>query len=269
MTAGSSLATDELLRAHRNLVDSSRQFFGLDPGAAVEAEPGWLFGAGSAPHPVISNAAFRRDDEVDAEEFIARASEFFAARDRRFSVWIRAGLPDDEDLAAAAETAGFQAVFEMPEMLLSSEELEPEPEPPGVELRRLGDADEAPDFWVVAKEAYATNGFPPEVFAGYTNHAGLLADNVVAFIARVEGEPASIAMTIVSDEVAGIYWVGSRERARGLGLGRAVTVAATNAGLELGAEIASLQASPMGMPIYAKLGYEVVYDYRLMMSPRA
>ena len=98
---------------------------------------------------------------------------------------------------------------------------------------------------------------------------GLLAENAAAFIAYLDGEPASIAMAIASDEVAGIYWVGSLERARGLGLGRAVTVAATNAGLELGGKIASLQASPMGRPIYAKLGYETVYDYRLLTSPRA
>lgn len=260
------MAADELQRAHLNLVDSSRRFFELDPGAAIEAEPGWLFGAGSAAHPVISNAVFRRDDEVDAAELIARANEFFAARERGFSVWVRAGWPEDEDLAAAAEAAGFQAVYEMPEMVLHGR-LEPVPLPTGVELRKLGEESEAGDFWAVAKEAYATNGFPPEVLAGYTNHAGLLADDVAAFIGRVEGEPASIAMTIVSDNVAGIYWVGSRERARGLGLGRAVTVAATNAGLELGAEIASLQASPMGKPIYLKLGYETVFDYRLLMSP--
>jgi hypothetical protein len=239
------LAADELRRAHLNLVDSSRLFYELDSGATIEAEPGWLFGAGSASHPVISNAAFRRDDEVDATDFIARARAFFATRKRDFSIWVRAGQQEDEDLAEAAEAAGFQAVFEMPEMLLSSKRPEPEPMPSGAELRKLSDESEAPDFWTVAKEAYATNGFPPEVFAGYTNHAGLLADNV-----------------------AGIYWVGSRERARGHGLGRAVTVAATNAGLELGAEIASLQASPMGRPIYAKLGYEAVYDYRLMVSPQ-
>jgi len=260
------LAADELRRAHRNLVDSSRQFFELDPGAAIEAEPGWLFGAGSASHPVISNAAFRRDEEVDATEFLTRAGEFFASRGRGFSIWVRAGRPEDDDLAAAAEAAGFQAVFEMPEMVLRSGRLEPPPAP--AEVRKLSDEGEAADFWAVAKDAYLTNGFPPEVFAGYTNHAGLLADNVAVFIARVDGEPASIAMTIVSDGVAGIYWVGSRESARGLGLGRTVTVAATNAGLELGAEFASLQASPMGRPIYVKLGYEVVYDYRLMMSPR-
>ncbi|MDX6608337.1 MAG: hypothetical protein QOF85_262 [Solirubrobacterales bacterium] len=256
----------ELERAHSNLVDSSRQFFELDPGAAIEAKPGWLFGAGSSTHPVISNAAFRRDDSVDGEDFVVRANEFFAVRRRGFSIWVRAGQAADSDLAAAAEAAGFQAVYEMPEMLLG-EDLSTEPLPAGTELRRLSDEDEAPGFWQVAKEAYMSNGFPPEVFAGYTNHSGLLAENVAAFAIHLDGKPASIAMTIVSHGVAGIYWVGSLERARGLGLGRAVTVAATNAGLALGAEIASLQASPMGRPIYAKLGYETAFDYRLLMSP--
>jgi GNAT superfamily N-acetyltransferase len=260
------LLDSELERAHLNLVDSSRQFFELDPGAAIEAEPAWLFGAGSSTHPVISNAAFRRDDSIDAGDFVARASEFFAKKKRGFSIWVRAGQAADHDLAAAAEAAGFQTVYEMPEMILR-EELATEPTPAGVELRRLSDEDEAPGFWQVAKAAYASNGFPPEVFAGYTNRSGLLAENVAAFIAYLDDEPISIAMTIVSHGVAGIYWVGSLERARGLGLGRAVTAAATNAGLALGAEIASLQASPMGKPIYAKLGYETAFDYRLLMSP--
>lgn len=260
------MASSQLGRAHLNLVDSSRQFFELDPNAAIEAEPGWLFGAGSATHPVISNAAFRRDDEIEAEDFIARAKEFFAARGRGFSIWIRAGQAADDDLAAVAEAAGFRAVFETPEMILGNEPTR-EPLPAGAELRRLATEDEAPGFWQVAKEAYASNGFPPEVFAGYTDHSGLLAENVVTFIVYLGGEPASIAMTIVSHGVAGIYWVGSTERARGQGLGRAVTVAATNAGLALDAEIASLQASPMGKPIYTKLGYETAFDYRLLMSP--
>ncbi len=261
------MAADGATRAHLNLVDSSRQFFELDPNAAIEAEPGWLLGAGSCAHPVISNAAFRRDDGIAGAEFVSRARDFFAPLGRRFSIWARAGQAADRDLVDAAEAAGFQAVYEMPEMLLRSD-LEAQPLPTGTELNRLRDPDEAPDFWDVAKAAYASNGFPPEVFAGYTDHSGLLAENVATFVARIDGEPVSIAMTIVSHDVAGIYWVGSLERARGQGLGRAVTVAATNAGFEKGAEIASLQASPMGKPIYVKLGYQTVFDYRLLISPQ-
>jgi ribosomal protein S18 acetylase RimI-like enzyme len=260
------LAGSETERAHLNLVDSSRLFYEVDQGAAIEAEPGWLFGAGSATHPVISNAAFRRDDGVDAEDFLTRAREFFAPRSRRFSIWLRADQPADQDLATAAEAAGFQAVYEMPEMLLDAP-LATEPLPAGAELRQLVDPGQMPDYWLVAKAAYLTNDFPPEIFAGYTRHEALLGEDVAAFVAYLEGEPVSIAMTIVNNGVAGIYWVGSLEQARGQGLGRAVTVAATNAGFALGGEVASLQASPLGRPIYAKLGYETAFDYRLLISP--
>lgn len=260
------MAANPLQRAHLNLLDSSRQFFELDPGAAIEAEPGWLFGAGSSTHPVISNGAFRRDDNVDAEEFVARAKEFFTARKRGFSVWVRGGQAEDRDLVTAAEAAGLQLVYEMPEMTLA-EKLEPPQLPAGAELRRLTEVEQANDFWRVAIASYSSIGFPPEVFAGYTNHAGLLAENVVAFLALLDGEPVGIAMTMVSHGVAGIYWVGSLEQARGKGIGRAVTVAATNAGFDLGADVASLQASPMGKPIYLELGYETAFEYQMLMSP--
>jgi ribosomal protein S18 acetylase RimI-like enzyme len=253
-------------RAHLNLVDSSRQLFELDPGAIIEAESGWLFGAGSHPHPVISNAAFRVDDGVDGAELIARAQAFFGERGRGFSVWVRGGEAADRDLVAAAEAAGLQSVYEMPEMILARR-VEARPLPRGAELRRLDSDRDAEEYWRIAAASYADLGFPPEVFGFYEDRAGLRAENVGAFIAYLDGKPVSVAMTIVSHDVAGVYWVGSLEEARGRGLGRAATAAATNAGFEMGAEHASLQASPMGKPIYSAMGYEAVYDYRLLMSP--
>jgi len=47
------------------------------------------------------------------------------------------------------------------------------------------------------------------------------------------------------------------------GLGEAVTRAVTNAGFDLGARINTLQASPMGAPIYLRMGYQTVFDYRV------
>jgi hypothetical protein len=77
--------------AHLNLVASSRQLFKLDSGAKIEAEPRWLFGAGSSAHPTISNAAFRIDDGLDPALLLERARAFFGSQDRGFSLWTRAG----------------------------------------------------------------------------------------------------------------------------------------------------------------------------------
>lgn len=253
-------------RAHLNLIDSSRQLFELDPGAKVEAEQGWLFGAGRSSHPAISNAAFRIDDGIDPAMLLQRARGFFGDLGRGFSLWARDGAPEDRGLIAAAEAAGLGEVFAMPEMVLERRAEEGDL-PDGVELRRLSSADEAEDYWGVATVAYASVGFPPEIFAFYEDHDGLLAGNAAAFVAYMDGEPVSIAMTIVSHGVAGIYWVGSVEQARGQGLGGALTAAAVNAGFDLGAELASLQASPMGESVYRGMGFETICSYRLLMSP--
>lgn len=152
----------------------------------------------------------------------------------------------------------------MPEMLLDRR-ADSSPPPAAVELRRVATSEDAAGFWRVAASAYLSNGFPPEVFAYYDTHEGLWADNVAAFLAYLEGQPASIAMTIVTNDVAGIYCVGTTEEARGRGLARTLTATAVNAGFDMGAEIASLQASPMGKPIYREMGFARIFDYRLLM----
>jgi ribosomal protein S18 acetylase RimI-like enzyme len=254
--------------AHLNLIDSSRQLFELDPGAEIEVGSGWVFGAGRSPHPVISNAAFRVDDELDPSELLQRAQAFFAPRERGFAVWARDGVAEDRDLIDAAKAAGLKEVYAMPEMVLDHR-AEIHPLPTGVELRRVVSASDAADYWEVATGAYASIGFPPEIFAFYENHDGLTADNAATFIADLDGRPAGIAMTIVSHGVAGIYWVGTSDEARGRGLGWTVTATAVNAGFDMGAEIASLQASPMGESLYLRMGFETIFSYQLLMSTPA
>jgi ribosomal protein S18 acetylase RimI-like enzyme len=251
--------------AHLNLIDSSRQLFELDPGAEIEVGSGWVFGAGRSPHPVISNAAFRVDDELDPGVLLERAQAFFASRERGFAVWARDGTTEDRDLIDAAKTAGLKEVYAMPEMVLNRR-AEVHPPPVGVALRRVASASDAADYWRVATGAYASIGFPPEIFAFYENHDGLTAGNAAAFIADLDGHPAGIAMTIVSHGVAGIYWVGTSNDARGRGLGWTVTATAVNAGFDMGAEIASLQASPMGESLYLRMGFETIFSYQLLMS---
>jgi hypothetical protein len=144
--------------AHLNLIDSSRQLFELDPGAEIEVGPGWVFGAGRSPHPVISNAAFRVDDELNPGELLERAQAFFAPRGRGFAVWGRDGVAADRDLIDAAEAAGLKEVFAMPEMVLERR-AETHPLPAGARLRRVASADDAADYWRVATGAYASIGF--------------------------------------------------------------------------------------------------------------
>jgi GNAT superfamily N-acetyltransferase len=96
------------------------------------------------------------------------------------------------------------------------------------------------------------------------------------YVARVDGQPASCLATIDHEPVAGadgpdcgIYWVATPEEFRGRGLsGRLLHTALTEA-RERGCATSSLQASSMGEPIYAKLGYQSPYRFHLYERRRA
>jgi predicted acetyltransferase len=68
--------------------------------------------------------------------------------------------------------------------------------------------------------------------------------------------------------VAGIAWVGTIPECRNRGFGEAVTWAAVREGLRRGACFANLQASPMGRPIYERMGFITPTSYRVMVARR-
>lgn len=81
-------------------------------------------------------------------------------------------------------------------------------------------------------------------------------------------EPVSAVMTVISECVAGIYWVGILEKIRGQGLGSFATQIATNTGFDSGKNAVVLQASELGESVYTRLGYQTVTGYRTYTAKR-
>jgi GNAT superfamily N-acetyltransferase len=227
-------------------------------GGAVLDEDGVMLYAGAHPLPVLVNGVMRTGDGPDATDVLARADAFFAARGRGYTISIRAHA--DPDLLDAATAAGLTPFGSPPAMILEGRLADTDP-PGDVTLARVADADDVADFAAVSGAAYATYGMPPDVTPAILVREVVVAPHVVAFLARIAGKPVAAAMTIVTHGVAGIYWVGTVPEARGHGLAELVTRAATNAGFDLGARVASLQASPMGEPVYRRMGYVEVTRY--------
>src|SRR5262249_31283060 len=140
-----------------------------------------------------TNVAFRTDDRLEPGELLSRAGDFFDERGRRFALWARRGLAEDEELIATAEARGFANVYEMPAMVLAGRAAEPTLAD-GVALRPLRSAEDAGHYWRIASEAYRDNGFPPEVFGHYEGLELLAAPDgeAAAFLADLDGEPAGI-----------------------------------------------------------------------------
>jgi GNAT superfamily N-acetyltransferase len=79
-------------------------------------------------------------------------------------------------------------------------------------------------------------------------------------VARLDGVPVGCAAGVALDGVMGVYNVGTLEKARRQGVGRAVTTALLRIGREAGCHSAVLHASEMGYPVYEALGFEHVTD---------
>jgi len=101
----------------------------------------------------------------------------------------------------------------------------------------------------------------------FSSSADIDEADTVAVIASVDGRDAAAAMVNVIDGMGYVGWVGTLPAFRRRGLGELVSRAATNAAFERGADIVALEASSMGLPLYARMGYETVGIDRIWLPP--
>ena len=254
--------TDLADLGHRTLMTYSRALTAWSSRGGWRERHGVLACNSGSWIPIIANAAFRTDDAVAPAALLDQAEEYFGALGRGYSIKVRDSGMDD-DLRAACEARGLAAFGEpAPEMVCRAPLAVPALAG-DVVLRRVEDEAGVADFCRINGEAYSTYGMPAEVMADlFDRPAVVLADPDTAMVvADVDGHPMATALVYVSDGVASLQWVGTRREARHLRLGAAVTGWTTNEAFARGATACTLQASPMGEPLYARLGYEYLYRY--------
>ncbi len=258
----------EAVAGNLNLLEFTREDTRWQRPHTILEEDGVLLFAGASDFPAYNNGVLRVDDTVPGDELIARARDFFAARGRGFSVWAR-DTGEDEDIKIAAEAALIGAFGDSPQMICRTR-LPERPLPDGVEIRMVEDAAGVAAYADVTARAYVSLGSPDDATRSHFNGPNaLMAPHVHSAVAYLDGTPVSVAQILLSHGIAGLYWVGSLEAARGRGIAEAVTRHVTNLGFDLGAANVQLQASSMGEPIYRRMGYEDLYrrEFRLAAPP--
>jgi ribosomal protein S18 acetylase RimI-like enzyme len=241
-----------------NFIEGNRELVRRAGGTVLD-EDGLTFWVSGHPLPVLANAVVRTDRGVPAAQVLERGRRFFATRDRGFTVMLL-GEPDAE-LGSVCAAAGLLQMGDMPGMVLDHR-LATAPLAPGVTLRTVETEAHVAEFARVNGEAYATYGMPPDCAPAMLNRLDVLrAPHIVSVLAETGGKAAAAAMIILSHGIAGVYWVGTTPDARGKGLAELVTRTVSNAAFDLGARVVVLQASPMGEPIYRRMGYREVTRY--------
>jgi hypothetical protein len=143
---------------------------------------------------------------------------------------------------------------------------EPPPVPPELEIRPVSDDRGRAAYADVMAEAYAVYGAPEaSTRLFFDRMESVAADDTQAYLGWVDGRAVSGATLHLSHGIAGVGWVGTRPSAFGCGYGAALTWAVVTAGLQRGVSLFNLQASPMGAPVYRRMGFSTPTEYRMFI----
>ena len=81
--------------------------------------------------------------------------------------------------------------------------------------------------------------------------------------ARVDGRPSCVLATLDHGDDLGFYFVATDPDQRGRGLASRLMSVAMAEGRERGLRTTSLQSSPMGRPVYERLGFGADFEMRM------
>jgi GNAT superfamily N-acetyltransferase len=261
------MADDIIPMAERANREVFREVVRRTGGRIVDAD-GILLIHGPHPSWVISNGAFRTDPGLPAESTIARVVGSFGELGRRPTLTTFERV--DGDLDDAVRRAGWTMAIELPVMVREA----PLPVRPVTRatLRWLdaGDPRDLAGLRDVLRRGFAEDdeerGVVDSLLAG---PASIAPPGVDAVVATLGDAWSASAMAYRVGDAAVVGWVATVPEARRRGLGRLATAAVANRGLEGGAAWVTLQASPMGLPVYASMGFETVTTSRVWIGPQA
>jgi GNAT superfamily N-acetyltransferase len=136
---------------------------------------------------------------------------------------------------------------------------------PGFEIHRVMDAVGLDDHRTVVTEGF---GSPPAVALGTTCAELLDRPECVVYVGYAGGAPVASGLGWRTGRVVGVYAIATIPAARRRGYGAAMTSRIVTDGLASGCDMAALQASELGRPIYERLGFLVDVRYVAYQFPR-
>jgi GNAT superfamily N-acetyltransferase len=92
-------------------------------------------------------------------------------------------------------------------------------------------------------------------------------DDVAVYVGYADGEPVATGLGFRTGSTIGVYNIATVASSRGRGYGAAMTRRVIADGVAAGCDVAILQSSEMGFPIYERLGFRTVVEYMGYVEP--
>jgi GNAT superfamily N-acetyltransferase len=236
-------------------------YFAHAPQANFHAEPelSWLHSGFPLPeYNGVVRTRLRSDRSADEMEALIAATVRSCALPGVGMSWYVAPSTEPTDLGDRLRAQGFQSSGEAPGMVIDLAALldAPIPAPPDLQVVRVSDAELLRQWVDVIVSSFQESETVREArYAGQVALGWQPESVLQRYLALLDGEPVAMSALFLSGGVAGIYEVVTVPQQRKRGLATSIMRATLDGARQRGYRIAVLQASPMGEPVYRRLGF--------------
>jgi ribosomal protein S18 acetylase RimI-like enzyme len=236
-------------------------FFSRSPQVELHDDPEVMWLVSGIPHPGF-NGVFHTQfapDDIDA-----RIGEILAHfRSRRLPmIWWTGPSTRPTDLGKHLEAQGLTHTAEpgmAVDLLALNEDVL---QPSSLEIEHVRDVEMLEKFGHAANIGFGVPDFVGKAILDI--EASLGFEHYLPrhhYVGLLKGEPVGISTLFLGAGVAGIYSVATIPKARGQGIGSAMTLAPLREAQAMGYRIGVLRSSQMGLNMYRRLGFK---EYRKM-----
>lgn len=226
---------------------------------AAAADGGWvsqansLFAVGCEAGQRAFNQMFVTSHEPDGDAIRGMTSRYEHGR-------FRLRLRDDVHQAAlsAIQAAGLEPQGGIPSMTMALAGGIAEPDTP-LRIERVCDEATHADHVRVIAEGFGN--WTPETLGRIFTRKLMDDPDWAGWVGYEGGVAVAASQLVVHGNVAGLYYIATVESARRKGYGDTMTRTAMREGRARGCDLACLQASPFGRPVYERIGFSVIGEY--------
>jgi ribosomal protein S18 acetylase RimI-like enzyme len=219
------------------------------------------------PHPLFNGVPRAVFEANDVQSTINALQARIDAQGAPAFWWLGPNTKPD-DLGSTLERHGLEPVGEVPGMVLDLHSMDSQlPAVTGFSVEKVGNVTQQA-LW--AKVAAIGTGFPDNAVDAMEKVEASISNASYGsqhrYVGYLDGKPVASAALVLDSGVAGIYAIATIPEARQRGIGRYMTMLPLLEAKRQGYHVAILQASPMGYPIYKKLGFNEVCNYHMYMQ---
>lgn len=235
-------------------------------GSHVSTEGGMLAVAGPSRFPGAPFNASMRIGKTPAHEAVSSAMSHFAEFGRGFTMYVREGI--DVDVEAECQARGLIACGDMPVMALSGVSRRGRV-PSELAFSPVRTVEDVRLFAELSGQAYLTHGVPAKVVsAAFSNSRAVLDSPTELILAQLHGQWIGCGLLLFDSNVAGVFWISVLPQFRRRNYATELTTKLVERAIAHGALDVVLQASPMAVDMYRKLGFREITRLRCYCQPR-